>query len=77
MEFCIATVAFWESRGFDCTNWRKSVDGTKAMVHIGHARILVPDVRENLQVQIYVSPSPEFAELLGSSEWQEEVEEVW
>ena len=33
MKFSIATVEFWQSIGFDTTNWRKSIDGKKALVH--------------------------------------------
>ena len=33
MKFSIATIEFWQSIGFDTANWRKSIDGTKALVH--------------------------------------------
>ena len=42
MDFCIATVAFWQSHGFDTSNWRKSIDGTLALVH-RHMRRMMPD----------------------------------
>ena len=74
MEFCIATIEYWESVGFDCTNWRKSVDGSKAMVHSEYAKVLV-DVENNPNVEIYLSPSREFTELLNSDEWTEGEEE--
>ncbi len=70
MEFCIATVAYWQSVGFDCTNWRKSVDGTKTMVHSEYARVLV-DVKDNPNIATYLAPSLEFTELLNSPEWTE------
>ena len=70
MEFCIATIEYWESVGFDCTNWRKSVDETKAMVHSEYARVLV-DIRDNPNIELYLFPSREFTELLNSEEWVE------
>ena len=76
MEFCIATIEYWQSVGFDCTNWRKSVDETKAMVHSEYAKVLV-DIRDNPNVEIYLSPSMEFTELLNSDEWTEKGEEEW
>ena len=76
MEFCIATVEYWQSVGFDRTNWRKSVDGTKAMVHSEYAKVLV-DVENNPNVEVYLSPSREFTELLSSDEWTEKGEEEW
>ena len=40
MKFSIATVEFWQSVGFDTTNWRKSIDGTKALVHDKFPQVL-------------------------------------
>jgi len=48
MEFSIATIIFWQSVGFDCTNWRKSVDGTKALVHAKFAATLCDIHNENI-----------------------------
>lgn len=48
MKFSIATVAFWQLVGFDTENWRKSVDGTKALVHTKFARALVDLNNENV-----------------------------
>ena len=76
MEFCIATIEYWQSIGFDCTNWRKSVDETKAMVHSEYAKVLV-NIRDNPNVEIYLYPSREFTELLNSDEWTEKGEEEW
>ena len=68
MEFCIAPVAFWQSCGFDVSNWRKSVDGTLALVHRTYALGLVPDVDEREEVQVYRSPSAELDGVLNSAE---------
>lgn len=69
MEFCIATVAFWQSHGFDTSNWRKSIDGTLALVHRTYAEVLVPDVDEREEVQVYRAPSAEFDAVLASDVW--------
>ncbi len=74
MEFCIATVEFWEGAGFDCSDWRKSVDGTKAMVHAEYAGILVRNLKANPNVTVYKAPSAEFNALLNSTEWLVEEE---
>ena len=76
MEFCIASVAFWQSCGFDVSNWRKSVDGTLALVHRAYAEVLVPDIGELDEVQVYRSPSAELDGVLGSEEWSKNEAEV-
>lgn len=48
MKFSIATVAFWQSICFDTTNCRKSVDGTKALVHAKFAATLCDIHNENI-----------------------------
>ena len=42
INFCIATVVYFESIGFDTTDWRKSTDGIKAIAHDRFIKILVP-----------------------------------
>jgi hypothetical protein len=69
MDFCIASVAFWQSHGFDTSNWRKSTDGTLALVHRTYAAVLVPDTVENEAVTVYRSPSAELDGVLGGVEW--------
>ncbi len=48
MEFSIATIIFWQSVGFDTEDWRKSVDGSKALVHSKFARALTSLENENV-----------------------------
>lgn len=72
MEFCIATTAYWQSIGFDTTNWRKSVDSTKAIVHCEYACILC-DCKNNPNMQMYQYPSKELDDILTSPEWAVEV----
>ena len=74
MDFCIATVAFWQSCGFDTSNWRKSIDGTLALVHRTYAEVLVPDIAENEAVTVYRAPSAELDGVLGGEMWTREVE---
>lgn len=70
MEFCISTVSYFESIGFDTTGWRKSSDGTKAIVHDRFIKILIPSYLTNVNIQTYVCPSDEFDTLLDSPEWK-------
>ena len=65
MKFCIATVDYWESVGFDTTNWRKSTDGLKAMCHDKFARTLV-NIKDNENVATYDIDSEEFAQIISN-----------
>lgn len=71
MKFCIATIAFWQSVGFDTEQWRKSNDGTKALVHDKFAKALVADVDTNENVLTLDVDSQEFNDLL-QAEWETE-----
>ncbi|MTD30149.1 hypothetical protein [Planomicrobium sp. YIM 101495] len=73
MKFCIATIAYWQSVGFDTSNWRTSINGTKAMCHDKFARTLV-DLDGNPEVETYDIDSPAFARVI-EGEFMEEVEE--
>ena len=77
MEFCIASVAFWQSHDFDTSSWRKSIDGTLALVHRTYAEVLVPDVDEWEEVQVYRAPSVEFDAVLASDVWSRWEEEMY
>ena len=72
MKFAIASIEFWQNVGFNVDNWRKSVDETKALVHLEYAKVLVPDAETNPEVTIYTAPSGEFSDLLNSEEWAQE-----
>ena len=69
MNFCISTVAYFESLGFDTTEWRKSTDGTKAIAHDRFIKILVPNYSTDINIQTLVCPSDELDALLSSEEW--------
>jgi len=69
MQFCIATVQHWQSCGFDCINWRKSTDGTQAIVHIEYAQTLIPNIEADVNVQIYACPSDALNVLMNGTEW--------
>jgi hypothetical protein len=77
MDFCIATVAFWQSHGFDTSSWRKSIDGALALVHRTYAEVLVPDIGELDEVQVYRSPSAELDGVLAGEMWSNNEAEVW
>lgn len=74
MKFCIATIAYWQSVGFDTSNWRTSTDGQKAMCHEKFARTLV-DLDGNPEVETYDIDSPAFARVI-EEEFTAEVEDV-
>ena len=74
MKFSIATVTFWQSVGFDTTNWRKSIDGTKALVHDKFARALVDLNNEN--VTTLDVDSEEFKQIINEEFTEQPVEEV-
>lgn len=74
MKFSIATVAFWQSVGFDTTNWRKSIDGTKALVHDKFASALVDLYNENI-ITLDVD-SEEFKQIIIEEFTERPVEEV-
>lgn len=69
MRFAVAPVAFWEAHGFAPQHWRKSVDGTLALVHEEFARRLIPDLEVRPEVQIYQCPGAALDELLESPNW--------
>ena len=69
MRFAVAPVAFWETHGFYTGSWRKSVDGTLALVHDEFARRLVPDLQAHPEVQVYQCPGAALDELLESPAW--------
>lgn len=69
MKFCIATVQYFQEHGFDTADWRKSIDSTKAIVHMEYAQTLIPGVETDINVKVYECPSIELTNLLNSSEW--------
>jgi hypothetical protein len=68
MIFCIASIEYWSSIGFDTTHWRKSNDESKALVHEQFAEVLV-NTSDNANIQRYLCPSEEFSALMNSEEW--------
>lgn len=74
MKFSIATVEFWQSVGFDTEHWRKSIDGTKALVHDKFARVLVDLNNEN--VITLDADSEEFKQIFNEEFIERPVEEV-
>ena len=70
MQFAIATVAFWQSVGFDCATWRKSLDGTLAICHVEYSEVLVPDAAINPNITAYDCPGDALTALLSSAAWK-------
>ena len=70
MKFCIATIEYFKLIGFDTTDWRKSIDGTKAIAHDRFIKILVPEYLSDVNITTYQCPSNELDEVLNSEEWK-------
>ena len=70
MNFCIATVEYFNTLGFDTTYWRKSIDGTKSIAHDRFIKILVPEYLSDGNITTYQCPSVELDEVLNSEEWK-------
>lgn len=69
MEFCIGLDLYFRQHGFNTENWRKSVDGTKVIVHSEYAKLLIPGFEVDENVTCYEYPSQELNDILNSSEW--------
>lgn len=69
MQFAIGLVTFWLSYGIDITTWRKSVDGTQAIVGVTRVINTIPDILVNPNVTIYNYPSQELTDLMNSPAW--------
>lgn len=69
MKFAIATVTYFQEHGFDCADWRKSIDGTKTIIHLEFAKTLIPSIETDSNVIMYECPSQELTNTLNSSEW--------
>ena len=72
MKFAIGKVSYYESLGFNTENWRKSIDGTQAIVHAEFAEVLCEDDK----IDIYDFQDETFKELMSSPEWTEQEEEL-
>lgn len=69
MKFVIGTVEYFNSIGFNTTDWRKSIDGLKAIVHENFVKILIPSVESDVNLTVYISPSSELDAILNSDMW--------
>jgi hypothetical protein len=69
MKFCISTLTYFNSLGFDTVNWRISVDGTLAIAHENFISVLCPDYQSDVNITVYECPSDELTTLLNSSAW--------
>lgn len=75
-KYCIANTAYWEAKGYNPINWRKSVDQTKAICHLEYAEVLAKDLENNDNVKIYDLIDPAFRAILDSAEWDENGSEI-
>ena len=72
MKFAIGSLEYFNSLGFNTEHWRKSVDGTLAMVHYDFAKVLCDDS----QLEIYQHDSQEFEAILNSEAWTQQEEQA-
>ena len=73
MKFSIATIEFWQSVGFDVSNWRKSIDGTKALCHTKYGIALAGQYPDDIKT--FDRDSEEF-KLIMELEFGEDFEEI-
>lgn len=66
MQFAIALVTYFQQHGFDTIDWRKSIDGTQALVHLEYAKTLISDIETDNNVTIYNYPSAELDEFCST-----------
>lgn len=69
MKFIIGQTSYFTSIGFDTTHWRKSVDGTKVIVHDCFVKVLIPNVEGDINLTVYSCPSTQLDTVLNSMEW--------
>lgn len=74
MRFAVGLVTDFEDAGFETSNWRKSIDGTKTIVHDVYAELLLPAVPDSngdmvKRFEVYDAPSDSLTALLNSPEW--------
>ena len=67
MTFAIASTEYYKSLGFDTTHWRKSVDGTQAVVHYD----TVEHVADVDKLTLYRHDDKSFRDVMQSDEWTE------
>jgi hypothetical protein len=70
MYFCIGTVMYFNSIGFNTTDWRHSVDGTKVIVHDKFIKVLIPNYVTDTSISVFACPSEELDSILNSEEWK-------
>lgn len=72
MNFAIGNTEYYDSLGFDTTNWRKSLDGTLAVVHYDTIQFLA----DESEVTLYRHDDKAFKDVMMSEEWTEKEEEL-
>ena len=71
MNFAIGNTEYFNSLGFDTTHWRKSLDGTRSVVHYDTVQFLA----DESEITIYRHDDEAFREVMMSKEWTEQLEE--
>lgn len=68
MTFAIGQTDYYNTLGFDTTHWRKSLDGTLAVVHYD----TVEHVADVDKLTLYRHDDKAFKDVMQSNEWTEE-----
>lgn len=68
MKFAVGLKDDFVNAGFDVSELRHSVDGTKVLSHVKYAFPIIPTDK----LDVYESDSDEFKALLASPEWTKE-----
>lgn len=73
-KYIIATTEYFQSVGQSTTEWRKSLDLTKAICHIEIAEITMNNLEDNENITILTQDQA--IELMATPEWQPINEEL-
>ena len=71
MNFAIGNTEYYDSLGFDTSHWRKSVDGTRSVVHYDTVQFLA----DESEITIYRHDDKSFSDLMMSEEWTKQLAE--
>ena len=72
MQFAVAETTLFNQLGFNTDKWRKSLDGTLALVHYDMVKRVL---EQRTEYTLYRHDDETIREVMMSKEWMEQVEE--
>lgn len=72
MQYAIAQTTLFNQLGFNTDKWRKSLDGTLALVHFD---MVEETLKNETDYDVYRHDDETFKALMNSPEWTEQAEE--